>query len=210
MAIETIAAFIERSGVEKEITWPGPGRQSVLRRQPAEDRGPPRQRARVPGRDNREELTGWAPRWSPRWSPADDDDRLGGRQPLLPRRGGELRQLTRRLVVSAALGEGILNSDDVEHHPLRNVITKAVGRDTMTWTSSNTSSSRATSCCCARTAARHDQRPGDQPHPGRSDAPLETRACADRGSQRGRWPRQRDGGAAAPAGVSGASAGGFP
>ena len=29
--------------------------------------------------------------------------------------------------VSAALGEGILNSDDVEKHPLRNVITTAVG-----------------------------------------------------------------------------------
>ena len=43
-------------------------------------------------------------------------------------RGGELRQLTRDdSWVSAALGEGILNSDDVEHHPLRNVITKAVG-----------------------------------------------------------------------------------
>jgi protein phosphatase len=43
-------------------------------------------------------------------------------------RGGQLRQLTRDdSWVSAALGEGILNSDDVEHHPLRNVITKAVG-----------------------------------------------------------------------------------
>jgi serine/threonine protein phosphatase PrpC len=43
-------------------------------------------------------------------------------------RGGELTQLTRDdSWVSAALGEGILNSDDVEHHPLRNVITKAVG-----------------------------------------------------------------------------------
>ena len=48
-------------------------------------------------------------------------------------RGGELKQLTRDdSWVSAALGEGILNSDDVEHHPLRNVITKAVGaRDTI-------------------------------------------------------------------------------
>lgn len=48
-------------------------------------------------------------------------------------RAGELRQLTRDdSWVSAALGEGILNSDDVEHHPLRNVITKAVGaRDTI-------------------------------------------------------------------------------
>ena len=35
-------------------------------------------------------------------------------------RNGELRQLTRDdSWVSAALGEGILNSDDVEHHPLR-------------------------------------------------------------------------------------------
>jgi serine/threonine protein phosphatase PrpC len=43
-------------------------------------------------------------------------------------RDGELRQLTRDdSWVSAALGEGILNSDDIEHHPLRNVITKAVG-----------------------------------------------------------------------------------
>ena len=43
-------------------------------------------------------------------------------------RGGELKQLTRDdSWVSAALGEGILNSDDVERHPLRNVITKAVG-----------------------------------------------------------------------------------
>jgi protein phosphatase len=41
---------------------------------------------------------------------------------------GELKQLTRDdSWVSAALGEGILNSDDVERHPLRNVITKAVG-----------------------------------------------------------------------------------
>jgi protein phosphatase len=48
-------------------------------------------------------------------------------------RSGELKQLTRDdSWVSAALGEGILNSDDVEHHPLRNVITKAVGaRDTI-------------------------------------------------------------------------------
>jgi len=43
-------------------------------------------------------------------------------------REGELRQLTQDdSWVSAALGEGILNSDDVERHPLRNVITKAVG-----------------------------------------------------------------------------------
>ncbi|HEY5908454.1 MAG TPA: serine/threonine-protein phosphatase, partial [Vicinamibacteria bacterium] len=43
-------------------------------------------------------------------------------------RGEELKQLTRDdSWVSAALGEGILNSDEIERHPLRNVITKAVG-----------------------------------------------------------------------------------
>jgi len=48
-------------------------------------------------------------------------------------RDGEMQQLTKDdSWVSAALGEGILNSDDVEKHPLRNVITKAVGaRDTI-------------------------------------------------------------------------------
>jgi protein phosphatase len=43
-------------------------------------------------------------------------------------RDGALSQLTRDdSWVSAALGEGILNSEEVERHPLRNVITKAVG-----------------------------------------------------------------------------------
>jgi PPM family protein phosphatase len=43
-------------------------------------------------------------------------------------REGALSQLTRDdSWVSAALGEGILNSEEVERHPLRNVITKAVG-----------------------------------------------------------------------------------
>ena len=43
-------------------------------------------------------------------------------------RAGKLSQLTRDdSWVSAALGEGILNSDEIERHPLRNVITKAVG-----------------------------------------------------------------------------------
>jgi PPM family protein phosphatase len=43
-------------------------------------------------------------------------------------RSGELTQVTKDdSWVSAALGEGILNSDEIERHPLRNVITKAVG-----------------------------------------------------------------------------------
>jgi protein phosphatase len=48
-------------------------------------------------------------------------------------RDGALSQLTRDdSWVSAALGEGILNTDEIDRHPLRNVITKAVGaKDTI-------------------------------------------------------------------------------
>jgi protein phosphatase len=43
-------------------------------------------------------------------------------------RGGALTQLTRDdSWVSAAWAEGILSSDEIDRHPLRNVITKAVG-----------------------------------------------------------------------------------
>ena len=43
-------------------------------------------------------------------------------------RNGALTQVTKDdSWVSAALGEGILNSDEIDRHPLRNVITKAVG-----------------------------------------------------------------------------------
>src|SRR5262249_53728450 len=43
-------------------------------------------------------------------------------------RDGELKQLTRDdSWVSAAWAEGILSHDEIDKHPLRNVITKAVG-----------------------------------------------------------------------------------
>src|SRR5262249_39978130 len=43
-------------------------------------------------------------------------------------RGGQIKQLTRDdSWVSAAWAEGILSHDEIDRHPLRNVITKAVG-----------------------------------------------------------------------------------
>ena len=43
-------------------------------------------------------------------------------------RAGELTQLTRDdSWVSAAASEGILSAEEIEHHPLRNIITKAIG-----------------------------------------------------------------------------------
>jgi len=130
MAIETIAAFIERSGVEKEITWPwgldanlsfdGNRLKTAVRLANAKV---------FQAADNREELTGMGTTVvaSLVTGKAMTIASAGDSRCYLVR-GGELRQLTRDdSWVSAALGEGILNSDDVEHHPLRNVITKAVG-----------------------------------------------------------------------------------
>jgi protein phosphatase len=130
MAIEAISAFIERSAVEKEITWPW-GLDANLSFDANRLKTAIRlANARVfQAADNREELTGMGTTvvtvlisgdLMTIGSAGDSRCYLG--------RGGELKQLTRDdSWVSAALGEGILNSDDVEHHPLRNVITKAVG-----------------------------------------------------------------------------------
>ena len=72
-------------------------------------------------------------------------------------RGGELRQLTTDdSWVSAAWAEGVLSSDEIDKHPLRNVITKAIGaKETLDWTStsSSTSSRTATSSWAARTVS---------------------------------------------------------
>jgi protein phosphatase len=130
MAIETISAFIERSAVEKEITWPW-GIDANLSFDANRLKTAIRlANARVfQAADNREELTGMG---TTVVTALLSGDRMtigsAGDSRCYLVRGGELKQLTRDdSWVSAALGEGILNSDDVEHHPLRNVITKAVG-----------------------------------------------------------------------------------
>jgi protein phosphatase len=135
MAIETLAAFVEKSAVEKEITWPW-GLDAALSFDANRLKTAIRlANARVfQAADNREELTGMGTTVVAAVV-TDDVMTIGsaGDSRCYLLRGGELRQITRDdSWVSAALGEGILNSDDVEHHPLRNVITKAVGaRDTI-------------------------------------------------------------------------------
>jgi protein phosphatase len=135
MAIETIAAFVERSAVETEITWPW-GLDAAL----SFDANRLKTAIRLANdkvfqaADNREELTGMG---TTVVAAIVSGDRVtigsAGDSRCYLVREGALKQLTRDdSWVSAALGEGILNSDDVEHHPLRNVITKAVGaRDTI-------------------------------------------------------------------------------
>jgi PPM family protein phosphatase len=130
MAIETISAFITRSAVEKEITWPW-GLDATLSFDANRLKTAIRlANARVfQAADNREELTGMGTTVVTALV-SGDTMTIGsaGDSRCYLVRGGELKQLTRDdSWVSAALGEGILNSDDVERHPLRNVITKAVG-----------------------------------------------------------------------------------
>jgi serine/threonine protein phosphatase PrpC len=130
MAIETIAAFVERSGVEQEITWPW-GLDAGL----SFDANRLKTAIRLANSkvfqaaDNREDLTGMGTTVVAALvsGPTLTVGSAGDSRCYLVR-GERLVQLTRDdSWVSAALGEGILNSDDVEHHPLRNVITKAVG-----------------------------------------------------------------------------------
>jgi serine/threonine protein phosphatase PrpC len=130
MAIETISAFIQRSAVEKEITWPW-GLDANLSFDANRLKTAIRlANARVfQAADNREELTGMGTTVVTALVSGDTMTigSAGDSRCYLVREGA-LKQLTRDdSWVSAALGEGILNSDDVEHHPLRNVITKAVG-----------------------------------------------------------------------------------
>jgi len=135
MAIETISAFVERSAIEKEITWPF-GLETGLSFDANRLKTAIRlANARVfQAADNREELTGMGTTVVAILA-SGDTLTIGsaGDSRCYLVRGGALRQLTRDdSWVSAALGEGLLNSGDVEHHPLRNVITKAVGaRDTI-------------------------------------------------------------------------------
>jgi len=135
MAIETLLAFVEKSAVEQEITWPW-GLDANLSFDANRIKTAIKlANSRVyQAADNREELTGMGTTVVAAVVSANvlTIGSAGDSRCYLAR-GGELKQLTRDdSWVSAALGEGILNSDDVEHHPLRNVITKAVGaRDTI-------------------------------------------------------------------------------
>ena len=135
MAIETLAAFIERSHREKEITWPygldvnlsfdGNRLKTAIKLA---------NKKVFRAADNREEYTGMG---TTAVAALVSENILtvgsAGDSRCYLLRGGALTQLTRDdSWVSAALGEGILNSEEIDRHPLRNVITKAVGaKDTI-------------------------------------------------------------------------------
>jgi protein phosphatase len=130
MAIETLASFVERSGKESEITWPF-GLDANL----SFDANRLKTAIRLANSrvfqaaDEREDYAGMGTTVVAALVAGDQMTLCSaGDSRCYLVRDGRLQQLTRDdSWVSAALGEGILNSDDVERHPLRNVITKAVG-----------------------------------------------------------------------------------
>jgi protein phosphatase len=130
MAVETISAFIEKSHREKEITWPY-GLDVNL----SFDGNRLKTAVKLANRkvfkaaDNREDYTGMGTT-AVAALVSGNVMTIGsaGDSRCYLLRESKLTQLTRDdSWVSAAWAEGILSAQEIEKHPLRNVITKAVG-----------------------------------------------------------------------------------
>jgi serine/threonine protein phosphatase PrpC len=130
MAIETLDSFIRKSHREKEITWPygldvnlsfdGNRLKTAIKLA---------NKKVFKAADNREEYTGMG---TTLVAGLVTDAVLtvgsAGDSRCYFIRDGVLKQLTRDdSWVSAAWAEGILSEDEIDRHPLRNVITKAIG-----------------------------------------------------------------------------------
>jgi protein phosphatase len=130
MAIETLGAFIRKSHKEKEITWPygldvnlsfdGNRLKTALKLA---------NKKVFKAADNREDYTGMG---TTAVAALVSGNLLttasAGDSRCYVFSAGKLTQITRDdSWVSAAWAEGILSADEIEKHPLRNVITKAIG-----------------------------------------------------------------------------------
>jgi len=131
MAIETLHAFIAKShGEEKDITWPYGLEPNLSFEANRLKTAIKLANKRVfKAADNREDYTGMG---TTLVAALVNDSTLtvggAGDSRVYLVREGKLTQLTRDdSWVSAAWAEGILSSDEIDRHPLRNVITKAVG-----------------------------------------------------------------------------------
>ncbi len=130
MAVETLQGFIEKSLQEKEITWPygldvnlsfeGNRLKTAIKLA---------NKKVFKAADSREEYTGMGTTAMAALVNGKTVT-LGwaGDSRCYLFRGGALKQLSRDdSWVSAAWAEGILTAEEIEKHPLRNVITKAIG-----------------------------------------------------------------------------------
>jgi protein phosphatase len=131
MAIETLHAFIAKShGEEKDITWPYGLEPNLSFEANRLKTAIKLANKRVfKAADNREDYTGMG---TTLVAALVNDGTLtvgnAGDSRCYLVRDGKLRQVTRDdSWVSAAWAEGILSHDEIDRHPLRNVITKAVG-----------------------------------------------------------------------------------
>jgi len=131
MAIETLHAFIAKShGEEKDITWPYGLEPSLSFEANRLKTAIKLANKRIfKAADNREDYTGMG---TTLVAALVNDGTLtvgnAGDSRCYMVRAGKLTQLTRDdSWVSAAWAEGILSSAEIDRHPLRNVITKAVG-----------------------------------------------------------------------------------
>jgi PPM family protein phosphatase len=131
MAIETLEAFIRKSaGEEKDITWPY-GLEAHLSFEANRLKTAIKlsNKKVYKAADNREDYTGMgttlvAALVSGKLATVGS----AGDSRCYLFRAGQIKQLTRDdSWVSAAWAEGILTHDEIDRHPLRNVITKAVG-----------------------------------------------------------------------------------
>jgi serine/threonine protein phosphatase PrpC len=136
MAIETIASFIKKSaGEEKDITWPY-GLETDLSFEGNRLKTAIRlaNKRVFKAADNREDYTGMGTTVVAALVAGGvlTVGSAGDSRCYLVRQG-QLTQVTRDdSWVSAAWAEGILTAEEIERHPLKNVITKAVGaKDTL-------------------------------------------------------------------------------
>lgn len=132
MAIEALDAFVQKSHREKEITWPyGLDADLSFAGNRLKTAIKLANRKVFRAADNREDYTGMGTTVVA--ALVTETDRLltvgaAGDSRCYVLRGGELKQITTDdSWVSAAWAEGILSAEEIERHPLKNVITKAVG-----------------------------------------------------------------------------------
>ena len=131
LAIETLASFIRRTaGEDKDITWPyGLDKDLSFQANRLKTAIRLANKRVFKTADNREDYTGMGTTVVASLM-AGNVMTVGsaGDSRCYLIRGGELKQITRDdSWVSAAWAEGILTPEEIDHHPLRNVITKAIG-----------------------------------------------------------------------------------
>ena len=132
IAVDAINEFVCLTGGDEEITWPlRPGRDDLLRRQPPEDGRPLRQPQGPGGHQGEDRVRGHGHHGGARCWWTDELANLGarGRQPRLPdaRRASSSQLTSDHSWVNEQIQSGVISAEQARSHPLRNVVTRALG-----------------------------------------------------------------------------------